>query len=344
VTVTVTAVALRIEHADGRAVTWPYGEIRQVSGAAPGEPTRLERGGDPAEVLVVDEAGLLTAIREAAPHQRDRFTDAPRRRARMRAAVIGLAAALAAAAAVYLWGIPLLAGYVASFVPVAWEESLGERVIEASVDSAAVCPTPAPLGAMLDRLAEAQPSPYRFRLTVVDDTVINAFAAPGGYVVLNRGLIELAETPEELAGVLAHEMEHVTLRHGTRAILREVPLRLMVAAVTTDAGVLGHVAGAAATLGSLRYGRKAEEEADREGVRLLQAARVDPAGMATLFARMQQRLGDVPRMTTYLSTHPRTETRIRRAAEFAREGGGAPVPLMGALEWDAVRRACASPP
>jgi predicted Zn-dependent protease len=342
VTVTLTAASLRIERADGRTILWSYGEVRQAQGARPGEPARLERGGDEPEVLVVDDPDFLGAIRDVAPHYRDRFTDASRRRARTRAVVAGVAAAVAAAGAVYLWIIPLLAARVAARLPVTWEESLGRRVVAEMVDSTAICPHPAALDRLVGRLAAAADGRYAFRVTVVSDSIVNAFAAPGGYLVVYRGLLELAETPEELAGVLAHEMQHVLLQHGTQAVLREIPLRLMVAAVTADAGLAGQVAGAAATLGSLRYGRQAEEEADREGMRMLQRARVDPRGMVTFFGRLQERVGDVPRVAAYLSTHPRTEARIARLEGLAAAATYAAEPLMDAEAWEDVRRACAA--
>jgi predicted Zn-dependent protease len=342
VTVTLTAASLRIERLDGKAVVWPYGEIRQIQGARPGEPARLERGGDEPEVLVVDDPGFLQAVRAVAPHYRTRFTDPSRRAARARAALGGVAAVVAAAAAVYFWVIPMLAGYVAARVPVAWEESLGSRVVRDLVDTTAFCSHPVALDRLVERLAAAETGRYAFRVTVVDDSLVNAFAAPGGYVVVYRGLLELTETPEELAGALAHEMQHVLLQHGTRAVLREIPVRLMVAAATANAGLAGHITGAAATLGSLRYGRQAEEEADREGMRMLQAAQVDPRGMLTFFGRMQERVGDVPRMAAYLSTHPRTEARIRRLEGFVAEASYAPVPLMDQAAWEEVRGACIS--
>jgi len=342
VTVTLTAASLRIEWVDGKTILWSYGEIRQVQGARPGEPARLERGGDEPEVLVVDDPGILQAVREVAPHYRNRFTDASRRRTRTRAVVAGVTAAVVAAGAVYLWIIPLLAARVAARLPVTWEESLGRRVVAEMVDSAAICPHPAVLDRLVARLAATANGRYAFRVTVVGDSIVNAFAAPGGSVVVYRGLLELAETPEELAGVLAHEMQHVVLQHGTRAVLREIPLRLMVAAVTADAGFAGHVAGAAATLGSLRYGRQAEEEADREGMRMLQRARVDPRGMVTFFGRLQERVGDVPRVAAYLSTHPRTEARIARLEGLAAAATDAAEPLIDAEAWEDVRRACAA--
>src|SRR5437899_1914268 len=77
------------------------------------------------------------------------------------------------------------------------------------------------IGAIVKRLMEPQPiSPYTVRVTVVDDGTVNAFAVPGGQVVLLRGLVERTRTPEELAGVLAHELQHVLQRHTTRLLLQ----------------------------------------------------------------------------------------------------------------------------
>jgi predicted Zn-dependent protease len=340
VTVRLTAVALQIERSDGGVVSWPYGDIRQTQGAGAGEPARLERGRGQPEVLVVEDPGFLPAIRAIAPHYRRRFTDPARRRARIWA-VVGLAlAAAAASAATYLWIIPAVAGRMAAFVPVEWEEALGRSVVAQTVDSAAVCPVPEALDRLVARLAATRPGRYTFRLTMVNDSIVNAFAAPGGYIVLHRGLVNLTRTPEELAGVLAHEMQHVLLRHGTQAVLREIPLQLFFAAVTSDAGLGRQVAGAAARVGSLRYGRDAEAAADRAGAAMLRDARVDPAGMVTLFQRLEAREGEVPRIAVYLSTHPRTEARIAELQSLAADAP-APVPLMSAEDWAAIRNACA---
>jgi len=340
VTVRLTAVALHIERGNGGVVTWPYGEIRQRQGAGHGEPARLERGRDEPEVLVVEDPAFLPAIREIAPHYRRRFTDPARRRARAWAVVAWALAAAAASAITYLWVIPAVAGSMAAFVPVEWEEALGRSVVAQTVDSAAVCPVPEALDRLVARLATTRPGPYVFRVTLVNDSVVNAFAAPGGYIVLHRGLVDLTETPEELAGVLAHEMQHVLLRHGTQAVLREIPLQLLLTAVTSDAGLGRQFAGAAARLGSLRYGRDAEEAADRAGATMLRDARVDPAGMVTLFQRLEARQGDVPRVAVYLSTHPRTEARIERLQALAADAP-ASVPLMDGEGWAAIRGACA---
>src|SRR5690606_36535147 len=125
--------------------------------------------------------------------------------------------------ATYVWGVPALAAHLAGSVPRSWEERLGERDAAELTAGAGPCRDPAldrAIGAMTAALARAAgAAPGTFRLHVVDDSLVNAFALPGGSIILFRGLIERAESPDELAGVLAHEMQHVLLRHSTQALL-----------------------------------------------------------------------------------------------------------------------------
>src|SRR5438046_2895507 len=126
--------------------------------------------------------------------------------------------------------------------------------------------------------------PYPLRVYVVDMPTVNAFAAPGGSVVIFRGLLQRTDSPEQLAGVLAHEFQHVLQRHSTRAIIQHTSSGLLIAALTGDVtGPLAYGLEAARVLGHLRYSREAETEAGAEGLTMLLAARVDPAGMITFF-------------------------------------------------------------
>src|SRR5260370_1392343 len=132
-------------------------------------------------------------------------------------------------------------------------------------------------------------APYTFRVYIVDVPVFNAFAAPGGTGVVFRGLLERTDSPEQLAGVLAHELQHVVQRHSTRAIVQHTSSGLLIAALTGDVtGPLAYGLEAARVLGQLRYSRDAEEEADTEGLKMLLAARVDPAGMIAFFKALDK--------------------------------------------------------
>jgi len=162
-------------------------------------------------------------------------------------------------------------------------------------------------------------SVHRYRWFVAERPEINAFAAPGGVVVVNSGLIRAAGSAEELAGVLAHEVAHAELRHTLRGMIKSLGLRTLVALAVGD--ISGSVfADAATSLTELRFSRDAEREADAEGLRRLVTARINPAGMIRFYEKLaaEQRLSPPP----LLSTHPATGERLdslRR--EVSRQGG-----------------------
>lgn len=159
---------------------------------------------------------------------------------------------------------------------------------------------------------------YSFTFTVLDSDQVNAFALPGGFVYLNSGLFEVAETEAELAGALAHEVAHVTARHGTRQATRErianwasIPLVFM-------GGWGGMCArngsNLAMPLGFLKMMRGFEEEADELGLDYMAAAGYDPAAAVDIFEKLDSLQRKKPGMAArLLETHPAASERIRKA-------------------------------
>ena len=181
----------------------------------------------------------------------------------------------------------------------------------------------------------------RFTFTVLDTPAANAFALPGGYVYVTRGLLGLANDEAELAGVLAHEIGHVTARHSAQRITQAQYGQLGAIGAAVLGGILlggqgAQVAGQAAQTAALGwvqgYSREQEFEADQLGVRYLSRAGYDPRGMASFLATLQrdQELsaresgraarGGAP---DWLASHPRTADRVGRAADAAAASGGA---------------------
>ncbi|ALA60395.1 M48 family metallopeptidase [Nitrospira moscoviensis] len=315
VTVTLSGSGLTIQREDGTPLSWRYDDVRQTQGEHAGEPIRLECGAPLQEALVIDDASFAPALRSFVEHRyrHFRFPLSVRRRI----AQIGAAfmASIAAVAALVLWGIPALADLVTPWVPVSWEVSVGQAALGQMVPDNQRC-TNERLRKRLDllmvRLVDPSKTPYEFHLTVVDSQLFNAYALPGGNIVIFRPLLQATKTPEELAGVLAHEAQHVLLRHTTKSLLRDLSLAAMIGAAFGDVSGIGALAvQAAGTLSVLHYSRDMEEQADREGMRLLQKAHFNPAGMIRFFETLKGRHGhiDVP---GYLSTHPQTEERIAR--------------------------------
>lgn len=157
-------------------------------------------------------------------------------------------------------------------------------------------------------------SKYDYEFHVARDDSLNAFALPGGIIVVHTGLIAATSRPEELAGVLAHEVQHVEQRHSLEAVAKQFGLRALWVIVTGDVG--GTLASEAALqLTSLRFSRDAEVEADVRGFDLLVARGIDPTGMPAFFETMQERAGAEP--PALLSTHPASDDRSRALAARA---------------------------
>jgi len=323
----------------GDTVWWPYAEIRQVQGFHAGEPVRLERGDGIAAALVVPDAAFIESLRHVSGVTAPRFRRAGRRWA---LTVFGAAiGAVVLMVILYRWGIPAAARVVADRVPVSWEDRLGATIVDQFAPANRRCTAPegqAALDRLLGRIAAAEPSPYRFRIVVLDDRQVNAFAAPGGHLVVLRGLLQRARSPEEVAGVLAHEVQHVLRRHATRAIIQRASTGVLVAAIFGDvSGLFAFAVDAAATLA---YSREHEGEADAEGLRLLRAARLDPRGMIAFFESMRKEAERAPRAFRYLSTHPSTDERIAGLRALAAGSEGAFEPALTGAEWNAVRAIC----
>lgn len=149
-------------------------------------------------------------------------------------------------------------------------------------------------------------SKYHYEVHISEDPVLNAFAMPGGVVVVNTGLITATKRPEELAGVLAHEVQHVELRHSLNSLIKNLGLQGVWAMVTGDLG--NTVAGQMALqLTTLKFSRDAESQADSKGFDALLAANIDPTGMPEFFATMNKQSSDAP--AAFISTHPLTKDR-----------------------------------
>ena len=330
---------------DGRTLRWPLSEIRQTQGFYEGEQVRLERGRGVFDALVIGDAAFLGALRGTAPEVAAAFHGPSRRRFVVAVGALTTLGTLAVAAVLYVWGIPGLADVAAARVPVSWEVALGETAMAHLAPAAPRC-TDAERQHRIDEimatLVRAAPeSRYPFRVTVIDHPMVNAFATPGGFVVIFRGLLDRTENAEELAGVLAHEIQHVLHRDATRAILRQASTGVLVAALAGDVtGVMAFGVQSARVLGDLHHGREAERAADVDGLRMLQAAAVDPAGMLAFFRAMQRLEGTPGVAARYLSTHPASADRLQTLTALAAAPARPPVKLLPDYDWSDMRRIC----
>jgi Zn-dependent protease with chaperone function len=345
VTLTITPNALQLLFSDGTTKQWPYDHVRQTQGAYNGEPVRLECGPEPAEALVISTPTLLTAMHAAAPAMVQHFHNPSCRKTRLRWTVCAGLVVLLAVVGLYRWGIQGMAAVATHYVPLAWEESLGRQVVEHLAPEAQQCHDPERLR-KLDQVVQVltaihPTSPYHIRLSVMDDPAINAFAAPGGQVVILRGLLEKTASPEQLAGALAHELQHVYQRHTTRAILEQTATTFLLSAISGDlSGGLAWGLEGARTLGSLHYNRTHEREADIEGLRMMQAARLDPAAMIAFYGVMQNGAEGHAGPPDFLSTHPDIGERLAMLVTLAGPPPAEVHRLLPGENWKDIRTLC----
>jgi predicted Zn-dependent protease len=218
--------------------------------------------------------------------------------------VLGSIAALAAIGVGLVYAGGALAARATPLISTSVDRTIGEASQKQMALGQEECKNPAAQAYVEEiarpLLAKAGKLPFEFHFRVVDTDEVNAFALPGGFVTVNRGLLEAAESGEEVAGVLGHEIQHALLRHGTKRVLRELGGTVLISLILggTDLHGVGQMAG---QLTGLSYDRGQETEADERGVVLLVAAGVDPAGLSTFFARLSK---DAIRPPELLSTHP----------------------------------------
>ncbi len=184
------------------------------------------------------------------------------------------------------------------------------------------------IGGQLVANSELAGSPFTF--TVLNSPVVNAFALPGGYVYVTRGLIALANNEAELAGVIAHEIGHVTARHTAQRMTRSTVVGLGSAILGAALGVPSNVTRLGGQLYLTSFSRDQEYEADLLGVRYLSRVGYDPYAQADFLKSlgahtelMAKLSGNGNRPPEFLSTHPNTPERVIRAANAAKESGSA---------------------
>jgi Zn-dependent protease with chaperone function len=344
-------ITFESEGGDGAREDVPFSALTVSAGGLDHDQLVVKWTGPKGErTLYLKNPDVIRAFRQAAPthlsHSFERAAERVRQVRHRGRLVWSLVGGTILATVLGLWfGSDLLVELAVSRIPIEWEQKLGESAYrdflthqEVMKEGSAV----AALGEMTQRLTEQIPNnPYKFDVTVVKSDVINAFALPGGYVVVFTGLMKKAESGEEVAGVLSHELNHVLQRHGLERILKNLGLLTVVAIVLGDQqGLVGMMKQLGVELLTLKFGREQETEADVTGLQLLQRAKIDPSGMIRFFERLSEK--DQGRME-WLSTHPMSTARADRLkAELAALPKTSPEPFT--FDWKQVQVSLGSQP
>ena len=215
----------------------------------------------------------------------------------------GLAATLAVG--LFLWfGLPLAARSVAAWLPEPWLEGLGDQMTMQLIHRWPACYTRDSFDALYSleqQIVKGRPVGRPLTVTVLDSPQINALTLPGGRVLMLRGLIDAASTPEEVAGVLAHEFGHVAHRHAERLLVEVGGGALLLDAFFSGSGSFETAATVGTVLLVFSYGRDMEREADTYAREALRASGIGEADLHRFFVEMSARTDEPP---AFLSTHP----------------------------------------
>ena len=325
----------------GIEVHWPLIDIRETPDQANTDEMVIQMATDQIQRIVLPDRALAPRL----PNRTKRS------KVTKRVPLFGWAAAAVASVALIIFVlVPTMANQLARFIPPEGERALGQVTFEqirSALDQSGLNPVPVcdnrdgleALAKMETRLQSALPEAQPLTVSVLDHEMVNAFALPGNYIVFFRGLIDNAQTPEEVASVFAHEIGHVVSRDPTRHALRSAG----------SLGVLGLLfgdfAGGAAMLLlaerliEAQYSQGAEADADVFAHAVLQDAQIAPSALATMFERFQDMGGDTSPFIAHFLSHPELGDRIQAARDATPDGFEA-VPLLTAQEWQALQNIC----
>lgn len=350
-----TAQTLKLEHPDlpMGSQYWPLDAIRALSDNAREDQLVLSLRADASldsglirtARLSISDPDMVSILTRLCPDLNRR--DLPSGTGRKVVTRIG--AAVGALALMIFVILPAMANTLANFIPIEREIAYGrtvvnqmERFMGGNRVGGLVCRNEdgvAALEAMTERLTSAADLQYDLDVAVFDHKMVNAFAAPGGHIVMVRGLIDKATSPDEVAAVLAHEIGHVEARDTTRNALRAAGSAGLLALVLGDfAGGSAVVVVAEYTLNA-SYTREAEAAADVFALEMLEASGTDAGALATFFDSLAGLEGSGPDLPVYLSSHPETIARADAARAFA-QGQGRTSPILNKDEWAALQNIC----
>ncbi len=327
-----SAITFEIGGFDGRQwrLTWPLaGGGQAILVLPPGQSTEALLDALQA-ILPSDQAARLD--RQLGKQRRTTF------RFRLGMGLAGLLLALPFILLLAFWqNADRVAAWAADHVDIAQERQLGELAfaqLRPSLKLQESGPAAELVKTVGNRLTAG--SAYSYRWLVADSPEINAFALPGGTVVVYTGLLQAADSAEEVAGVLAHEVQHVELRHSLRNLIHGLGWQALLSLAIGDLSG-GIWSGLAEQLGSMRYSRDLERQADLGGLSALRKAGISPQGMPRFFAKLARQDG---RGMALLASHPSSEERMQALLQAIAAQGDYPTTALP-YDWPAFKAALA---
>ena len=351
VDVELTPQAIILKAPGDKPIRWAYPQLRWAADTSPFHIEHCAEGDEGLETLVVDDPDFYRSVLEIAPKSFSSRENESKFNWKLYS--VGILV-LIFSAYVFIKTVPsFLADQMVEKIPIEWEVTVGQSILK--MLPVAQKPDPEVLKVLqdtVDFLKQSLPgNPYDLKVYILPVEQVNALALPGGPIVIFEGLIDKAESPEELAGVLAHEIQHILLRHSTRGILRNLAKSMLVTLFLGDVNsVMEGIIQLAGQLETLGLSREMEAEADQKGMELILAANIDPHGMIRIFKKLMQEdfsqkklpkgkpVSEENDISSYFSTHPSSQNRLARLEKQMRSHENRIwTPLFPNLDWNEIK-------
>jgi Zn-dependent protease with chaperone function len=336
---------LVIQPESGPEILWPTSDLREVTDQARDQGIVLCLGQEGIARLIIPHGHAEDVVRAMAPN----LGKVVVHKSKIKQIILWGGGAIASVALIMFVILPAMSDQLATMIPREREAALGRVAIGqistflGSTEEEIACTNPAgqkALKKMTTRMVGNTDIPYDLQVKVFNHDMINAFAVPGGHVVLFKGLLDAARSPEEVAGVLGHEVGHVVNRDPTRLMLRSAG----------SVGILGMVFGdfaggflalvLAEQLISAQYAQGAEANADTFTHGLMADAQLPAKSFATFFDTLKNKYGDDQGLLSHLASHPDLEGRANAAYAADVIGDGPFDPVLTAKEWSDLKNIC----
>lgn len=321
---------------------WDVRGLHAIDPPSPGQPYRLTHESKPGARLIITDRDFVAELIKKSRHLRGGYSS------RDILHLLGWTFGGIAFFAVLGWvAISVLPAPIAHLLPQNWRDRTGQEMEAAMTQGSRQCSTAASdraFGQLLAAFAEGEPDIPPVSIHVYDLPVINAFALSGGRIVVTRRLIDAADRPEELAGVLAHEIGHVAHLDPEAQMVRLTGVGIL-ASVFSGSNGGNFSSNAVLTASVLRHSREAETAADAYAQDILDKAHIDPMGLKTFFQKLLKQEGqqksNIPALDalgSILSNHPGTEQRLETIKPLPE--GDVARPALSVEDWKAVKAIC----
>lgn len=368
VSVEVTSGAIKITTENGSFVEWPFGSFTLTQGVYENDDLKFVKSSPSkdtiGEALIIRDKSFTEYLLQFLPKKYKSQFEIKNKFKKM----VYFIPAGTLLAGLLLWlinfhGLPLLSIVVAEKISVKYEQSIGREAFYEYNKYSRFCGKGIKKDGKENELTKAMQSmvdvyskklvdnPYAFDVYIVKSNAVNAYALPGGHIVFYTGLIEKTESPEQMAGVLAHEMQHVIKKHSLRHIVRQNLVSF--ASTILFGGDLSGISNVAVMFSSLEYSRELETEADESGAKLMETSNIDINGMAEFFDILHKKKQskdekesddadseDGVNLLQYLSTHPLSKDRTEYIKEMADSANYSPKPIYPDMDWNKVKMSC----